>query len=107
MHGNRFLDSGVTRANDILDGFEQSQARIEQLLDAGEFEPALAMSEDLGFAIRHTDLPSASITAKDRTRLGDLVRRNTDSVKQVAQLMENARSARRKSQAALQVYKKY
>lgn len=107
MHGNRSHDPGVTRINDILDGFEQSQARIEQFLDAGEFEQALAMSEELGVAIRRTDLPAASITAKDRARLGDLVRRNTDSAEQVGRLMENARSARRKSQAALQVYKKY
>jgi hypothetical protein len=107
MHGNKFHDPGVTRANDILDGFEQYQARIQQFLEAGEFEQAFAMSEGLGVAIRRTDLPVASITAKDRARLGDLVRRITDSAEQVGRLMENARSARRKSQAALQVYKKY
>lgn len=97
----------VIRANDILDGFEHSQARIEQCLDTEKFDQALAISEELGAAIQRTDLPSASITAEDRARLGDLVRRNMDSASQVGRLMENARLVRRKSQAALQVYKKY
>jgi hypothetical protein len=97
----------VIHAKDILAEFEHSQARIEQCLEAGEFDQALAISDHLGSAIQHTELPSASITAEDRLRLGDLVRRNTNSARRVYRLMENARSARRKSQAALQVYKKY
>lgn len=97
----------MTRAKDMLDGFEQSQARIEQFLEAEEFDQVLATSEDFGIALRHIDLPTVSSTPQDRARLGALIRRNMDSVRQVGRLMENARSARRKTQVALHAYKKY
>ena len=107
MHGNKSREPGMTSAKDMLDGIEQSQASIEQFLQAEDFDQILALSEDLGVALQQIDLPAASITAQDRARLGALVRRNIDSARQVGRLLETARAARRKTQAALHAYKKY
>lgn len=107
MHGNKSPEPGITRVKDMLGGFQQSQTTIEQFIQSGEFDQALAVIEDLGKKVRCTALPYNSTTAEDRACLCELIRRNMESARKVERLMQDARSAHRKSHAALKAYKKY